>query len=354
MRSKVRLKDIAESLGLSVATVSRALDNHAAISDKTRNAVLDKVKELGYEFNSTARINLSGNTINLAVLCPYDVFFETVINGMKTAIEEFGPDIISVDYKFIDVYNVVEQAKQLREIANDNTYDCIAIAPAHTAMLDPLINDLVDSGKKVITFNTDAPSSKRAFYIGQNALVASKMAAQLLGNQLRENEEIAVLSSFAPTSGLKERLEGFFRFKEENYQNIRTAGPFEYFDSIDAAKNIAEQVILLNKNVKALYSNNMVGTIGCARAVKDTGNTGKIIVVGFDDNEEIERFINEGIIYASILQEPFNQGYLTIKTLFKWMLEDVRPEAEFLYTKCDLLMKSNIELQKNNNPNILI
>lgn len=354
MSKKIKLKDIANSLGLSVATVSRALDNHSSISEKTRNTVIEKVKELGYEFTTTSRFNLKVDSVNIAVLCPYDVFFETVINGMKTAINEYGSDAVNVEYKFIDVYNVVEQAKQLREITNDTSFDCVAIAPAHSTMLDPLINDIVESGRKVITFNTDAPASKRHCYIGQNALVASKMAAQLLGNQLREGEEIAVLASFAVTSGLKERIEGFFNFKEQNYPYLKTIGPFEFYDSIEAAKSIAEQVILLNRNVRALYSNNMVGTIGCARAIKETGNTGKIFVAGFDDNEEIEKYINEDIIFSTILQEPFNQGYFTIKTLLKWAIDNSRPEAEYIYTKCDLLMKSNLELQKVNNPNILI
>lgn len=344
MRKKVRLKDIAEDLGLSVATVSRALDNHESISKKTRNIILDKVKELGYELTTTSRINSMTDQINIAVLCPYDVFFEQVVSGMKAAHEEFKSDCINIEYKFISVYDVVEQTKQLREISNDSRFDAIAIAPAHVFMLNPLIDEIVDSGRKVITFNTDAISSKRAYYIGQNSTVASKMAAQLIGQQLRTGEEVAVFTSFAATSGLKERSEGFFDFISRNYPSIKAIGPFEFYDSLEAAKSIAEQVILLHKNIRVLYSNNMMGTLGCAEAVKETGNTGKIFVVGFDYNKEIEQYINEGILFATILQEPFKQGYLAIKTLVKWLTEDFKADSEYLYTKCELLMKSNIEL----------
>lgn len=353
MRNKIRLKDIAETLGVSVATVSRALDNNNSISEKTRNIILEKVKELNYESNTTSRVNIEKDSISIVVLCPYDVFFESVINGMKVALDELKLDFVNIEYKFIDVYDVVEQTKQLREISTDSRFDAIAIAPAHPIMLNPLIDEIVDSGKKVITFNTDAPTSKRAYYIGQNAMVASKMAAQLLGNRLREGEDAAVFTSFAITSGLKERTDGFNDFINQNYPYLKAIGPFEFYDNIEAAKNIAEQVILMNKSVHALFSNNMAGTIGCARAVKETGNSGKIFVVGFDDNEEIEQYINEDIIFATILQEPFNQGYLTVKTLLKWLIEDVRIETEYLYTKCDLLMKSNLDLQKSSRQNNL-
>lgn len=352
MSSKIRLKDIAETLGLSVATVSRVLNNNDSISEKTRNIVLNKVKELGYESITTSIANVRKDSINIAVLCPYDVFFENIVNGMKFALEELKWHFVNIEYKFIDFYDIVEQTKLLRDISIDGRFDAVAIAPSHSLMLNPLINEIVDCGKKVITFNTDAPTSKRAYYIGQNATVASRMAAQLLGSQLREGEEAAVLTSFAITSGLKERTDSFFDFIIKNYPSMKAIGPFEFHDNIDAAKSIAEQVILLNKNVKALFSNNMVGTIGCARAIKETGNTGKIFVVGFDNNEEIEQYINDDIIFATILQEPFNQGYLTIKTLLKWLVEDTKIENEYLYTKCDLLMKSNLDLQKNSRQNI--
>jgi len=109
----------------------------------------------------------------------------------------------------------------------------------------------------------------------------------------------------------------------------------------------------MNDNIRAIYSNNMVGTIGCARAVEKTGKSKSIFVIGFDSNEEIEHYINEGIIFSTILQEPFNQGYRAINILLKQLLFGKKVDQQCLYTKTDILMKSTLNLLKYNDKVII-
>lgn len=111
--NKVRIKDIAACLGISSSTVSRALDGNPRISEKTRNAVMEKARELGYDHLSVIRVSRRTEPIHIAVLCPYDIYFETVVAGMKAALEELNVDNIHIEYRFFDIYDVVEQTKQL-------------------------------------------------------------------------------------------------------------------------------------------------------------------------------------------------------------------------------------------------
>ena len=53
--SAVRLRDIAERLGLSVTTVSRALAGYSDVAEQTRQLVLQTAQEMGYYPNLTAR-----------------------------------------------------------------------------------------------------------------------------------------------------------------------------------------------------------------------------------------------------------------------------------------------------------
>ena len=75
----VRLKHIAESLGLSVMAVSKALRGHNDISEKTRERVLDRARELGYRPNLLAQKLLSGRSHTLGMVVPnliYSYFAE--------------------------------------------------------------------------------------------------------------------------------------------------------------------------------------------------------------------------------------------------------------------------------------
>jgi LacI family transcriptional regulator len=262
---------------------------------------------------------------------------------MKTVLNGKAGQLVDVDYHFFDVYDVVKQTNKLQLIHDDHSIDAVAIAPAHPYMLNPLINKLVEHDKKVITFNTDAPQSRRACYIGQNAAVAGRMAAHLAGSLVRGDEKIAIFNSFSVTSGLVERKHSFLEYLKSGDLHADIVGPFEYYDTIESAQEIVMQVLKLNPSIKSIYANNMVGTIGCARAVRESGNQGKMCVVGFDDNAEIRDHMADHIISYTILQEPITQGMDTIMTLLDWLVNDIAPESEMMYIPCSILMKANMD-----------
>jgi LacI family transcriptional regulator len=346
---KIRMKDVAESLGVSASTVSRVLDGNNKISDKTREAVLDKLQELGYTPPVLARrIRRNGSgPMRIAVLCPDDLFFTDVVTGMKAARATVKADDIDADFFLFDMHDVVEQSKQLREIVADDRYYGIAIAPAHAILLNPLINELADKGRMVVTISTDAPQSKRAHYVGHDSVIEGGIAAQLCGSLLRPGEDIALVTSITMSSTPRERTEGFVQFLQDNYPDIQTLGPFEYNFTIESARDIAEQVIIMNPSVRAIFTNGMLGTVGCARAVADTGKTGTISVIGFDSNDEIRQHVQSGTIFASILQEPFRQGRQAMRALLNWLMYGIMPDHSHFHTNYNLLMKSTLACYGN-------
>ena len=66
----VRLKDIANELGLSVVTVSKVLRDHPDIGADTRKRVLNRMRELNYQPNLAARSLVTGRTWTLGLVVP--------------------------------------------------------------------------------------------------------------------------------------------------------------------------------------------------------------------------------------------------------------------------------------------
>ncbi len=86
------LKEIAEALGISITTVSKALKNYSDVSAKTKNAVLALAEELNYTPNSFA-VNLrtkESKTIGLIIPELVHHFFSNVINGIIAEAENNG------------------------------------------------------------------------------------------------------------------------------------------------------------------------------------------------------------------------------------------------------------------------
>jgi LacI family transcriptional regulator len=92
----VRLKDIAEDLGVSVVTVSKVLRNHEDISPETRKRVLKRIKELNYQPNLAARALVTGKTHLIGLVVPdlVHAFFAQVAKGVSRTLRKNGYSLI--------------------------------------------------------------------------------------------------------------------------------------------------------------------------------------------------------------------------------------------------------------------
>lgn len=90
------IREVADHAGVSVATVSRALQQPERVSPKTRQRVMDAVAATGYKPNLMAVKFRSGKSHNIVVLVPTvaNVFFARVISGMQEAAAEQGYAIL--------------------------------------------------------------------------------------------------------------------------------------------------------------------------------------------------------------------------------------------------------------------
>ena len=105
------LLDIAKVMGISVSTVSRALNNHPDISEKTKIAVKSIAKELAYEPNVLAQSLVTRSTHTLGVIIPnlQTTFFATMLSGIQRVAAQVGYRVVicqSDDLHQTEVANV--------------------------------------------------------------------------------------------------------------------------------------------------------------------------------------------------------------------------------------------------------
>lgn len=92
----VRLKDIAEDLGISVVTVSKALRNQRDIGAATRRRVLKRAKQLGYQPNWVARSLVTRKTYMIGLVVPdlMHSFFAEIARGVARTVRPAGYSIV--------------------------------------------------------------------------------------------------------------------------------------------------------------------------------------------------------------------------------------------------------------------
>lgn len=100
------IRDVSEKCGLSISTVSKALNNYSDVSEATRRLVADTAREIGYFPNALARALKTNRSYNIGVLFADDfgsglthAFFSAVLDSFKRTTEENGFDITFINHK---------------------------------------------------------------------------------------------------------------------------------------------------------------------------------------------------------------------------------------------------------------
>ena len=91
----MNIKELAEKIGVSSATISRVINNSGYVSEKTRAKVLQSIEEYQYVPNDIARSLSTSSTRNIGVIIPdiENEYFSAVISGISQVAEEHGYNI---------------------------------------------------------------------------------------------------------------------------------------------------------------------------------------------------------------------------------------------------------------------
>jgi DNA-binding LacI/PurR family transcriptional regulator len=194
------LKDIAEKLNLSVATVSRAINNKEYVKEETRERVLQALKEYNYVPNEIARSLKLQSSKTVAVIVPdiCETFFGKIIKGIERTIahREYSIIVADTDEK-------KENEKRYLDMFFQKRIDALVFATVD------LSGDYVKNyfSSYPIVFIDNIPELKDVDCVAIDNVKASHMAVEYLIE--RGHKEIAVIiGSVKETTGYARR-EGY-------------------------------------------------------------------------------------------------------------------------------------------------
>lgn len=148
----VTIKQLSAHCGLSVSTVSKALNNYADVSEETRRQVRAAANELGYRPSAIARSLKTGRTFNLGVLYSDDTesgfthsYFSPVLESFKAEAERRGYDITFITHNMGKTHMTYLEHCRYRNV------DGVCIVCSHFE--DPEVVELVGSALPVVTID---------------------------------------------------------------------------------------------------------------------------------------------------------------------------------------------------------
>jgi ABC-type sugar transport system substrate-binding protein len=203
--------------------------------------------------------------------------------------------------------------------------------PSSSTNLNFVIDQAVESEIPVVTFNNDAPYSKRFCYIGHNNYEDGKKCANLIANMIDNRGEIIILSSNLEVYSLKQRVAGFRDKIKADYPDIKIAEIIENKDQ--RSYEYAKKQMGENNKIRGIFITTGGLTSKWPWFLENTDFKVQPKVIGYDNREETSQSLKDGLVHGLVHQNPYQQGYLAIKTLYECVAKGVKPDGENVYVE---------------------
>lgn len=268
-------------------------------------------------------------------------FWDTVYAGIDAAAKEFD---VKVEITGSRTEKDIEEQIQILENAVKNKPDAIILAADDYYALVPVVQSIKKTSIKLITLDSGLNSDLPDCFIATDNIEAGRKAGERLSQLLDHNSKIAIISHVEGSATAIEREQGVRKGLSKGLsENI--IGVY-YSNAVqEKAYEITKQLVAENSDLKAIVGLNESSTVGTAKAINDLGLKGKVKLVGFDSSLSEVDFIEKGTIQATVVQKPFNMGYLGIKTAVQALKgEKVSKKID---TGSELITKDNIYTEEN-------
>lgn len=327
------IKDVANLAKVSVATVSRVLNNENNVKEKTKEKVLQAVKELNYTPNLLARNLRHSNTKCVLVLLPTisNQFYSTIIKGINSVVEKEGYNLMisitDLDRKREEEYIELLKTKRVDGI--------ILFAPQISknklnsiAQNYPIIQCseyLENTDTTIITID-----NKKAGFDATNYLIelGHKNIAILTSKK-------AYTSAILREKGYKEALKKH-KIKIDENNIIKTDYGYK------VAMEATEELLKRENPPTAIFTISDSMAIGAIKAIKKQGKTvGKDIdVIGFDDTI-ISKIYDPDI--TTISQPRFKMGELAMQAILE-KINGNSVDNNFITLEHNLIVRNSTRL----------
>lgn len=234
----------------------------------------------------------------------------------KELSEKLGVEI-TIDWRTPPKEDGQEQANRIAQAVNDGT-DAILLSCSDAAKVTAAINDAVDKGIPVMTFDSDAPDSKRfAFYGADNHDCGVQTMAELAKlNGGKGN--VAILAGNQNAPNLQERVKGA-QEEAKKYPGIKIVGVFNHVETPQDATAAVMSAMQANPQIDGWA---MIGgwPLFAPSLLKDL-DPAKVKIVAVDCLPAQMAYIDKGIAPVLLAQPVFNWGYESVKMIVEKVVE---------------------------------
>jgi len=313
--SPASIRDVARMAGVSIATVSRCINDPERVREKTRIKVQQAVAQTGYSPNTLAQSFRRGRTQVIMVVLPSigDPFFTRVMSGIRSVASEGGYSLLISETQF-NTMTADEVGAMIVSRQADGIALLASLSPFGTVLLSSRNHRTIP-----IVIGCETVSTDLAGFPGVH--IDNRMAAHEATNYLLTlgHRNIAFIYGQQDSLLTVDRERGYRLAMRERNIVIEDGWVAEGKLSIDGAVRATRELLGHRHRPTAIFCANDEMALGCIHEIKSAGLRvpDDISVIGFDD-----------IRYAEICDPPLTTVYQPAEEIGKRVMYQLLKEID--------------------------
>jgi ribose transport system substrate-binding protein len=199
------------------------------------------------------------------------------------------------------------------------------------------------AGIPTVIIDSGLQSDQIVSFVATDNLKGGTLAADRLGELLGGKGKILMLRYQEGSASTEQREAGFMQEIKAKFPGIEVVSSNQFAGPTrDTAKAASEN--LLNRygnDIQGIFTPNESSTTGMLLALQDMKLAGKVMFVGFDSSPSFVEAMRNKQMHGTVLQSPFNMGYLGVKTRVENLLG--KPVEKRIDTGVALVTPDNLD-----------
>lgn len=338
----VTIKEIADLANVSRGTVDRVLNNRGAVSPQTAKKVREIAQSLGYKPNK-AGIALAAQKkklrIGVILFGPENPFFQRVLEGVSDKAEELSAYDCTVLIRRVS-FDADAQIRAINDLVKEGIHGLV-LTPYNAPSIVKKINELHQAGIPVVTTNTDIQGSSRIAYVGSNYYEGGRTAGGLMRLVTGGNARLGIITGSSQVLCHTERVAGFLEVLKKTAPGIQVLDIFKNHDDEFESYEVTKYFLKTHPDADAIFFA-AAGVHGGCKAIMNMNRTTNMHVICFDAEVTIRPMVQNGLISATISQQPRKQGAKPLDLLFDYLTTGSLPEEEINYVDTAIKIRENL------------
>lgn len=267
-------------------------------------------------------------------------FWKSVHAGAVKASRELGVEIV---WKGPLKEDDLKQQIDLVQSFTAQGVSGIVLAPLNDKALVSSVKAATGAKIPVVIFDSDLASEDQVSFVATDNRAAGKLGCTHLAKKVKDKGGAVVLRYQEGSASTNHREEGCLEALKA--EGVKILSDNQYGGATTETAHKASESLLIAQGategkVAGVFTPNESTTFGMLRAVEKANLSGKLGFVGFDASDKLVAGVEGGAIEGLVLQDPFNMGYLAVKT----MVQHLRGEKveKRIDTGSKLVTKANM------------